>query len=539
MKATWYDIFLRVQKVSEVEAMLNHNRPVLNRELLVQKILGTGLAGYSQEILSYPEKVIQFGEGNFLRAFVEWMFHRLNQAGLFQGRVVVVQPIAQGRSANLNAQDGLYTLFLRGIQNNETVDCREVIPTISRSLNAYTEWDRVMACARNPEIEYIISNTTEAGISYSAGDGLDDNPPASFPGKITAYLYHRYQHFQGDPAKGIVVIPCELIERNGSNLQKIVLQLAAEWGLPSDFTAWINNHNHFLNTLVDRIVPGYPAQEAAVFEEDLGYRDQNLLMAEIFHLWVIEGDSLLAERLPFHKAGLNVKWVNDLTPYRTRKVRILNGAHTATMAVAYLSGMDLVREAVNDPNVGLFMRQAIDQEIIPVLDLDREELSSFAADVLERFTNPFIHHRWLDISLNSMAKFQTRVLPSIQRYIELKAEIPRKLCFSLAALVVFYRGGEFKAGQFIGRRGETEYLIRDDMAVLKFFREIWNRYETNQLSLKELAVQTLGQVWPGSSRNYPQLQAQLANDLAKILNLGMKKSLEVIMLSPQNLNERS
>ena len=235
---------------------------MLNRKLLEEKLLGTELADYKPEILNYPERIIQFGEGNFLRAFVDWMVHQVNKEGLFKGRVVVVQPIPQGRVANLNQQDGLYTQILRGTQNGQILDKREIIPVISRGLNAYTEWDEVLKCAENPEIEYIVSNTTEAGICYNADDRLFDNPPTSFPAKITAYLYRRYQYFKGAPDKGMILLPCELIDRNGDNLKLIVLRFASEWGLPEDFTNWINNHNHFLNTLVDRIVTGYPFKEA-------------------------------------------------------------------------------------------------------------------------------------------------------------------------------------------------------------------------------------------------------------------------------------
>lgn len=499
--------------------------PNLNQKN-IQHLIGTDIAPYSQEILNYPEKVIQFGEGNFLRAFVEWMFHEVNKAGLFKGRVVAVQPIPQGRAANLNAQDGLYTLILRGNQNGVTINKQEIIPTISRCLEAYNEWSEVLKCAENPEIEYIISNTTEAGISFNPNDRLSDTPQESFPGKITAYLYHRFRHFNGDPAKGMVIIPCELIDKNASNLKRIVLQLAESWNLPVEFNEWVNQHNFFLNTLVDRIVTGYPASEVSQLENSLGYLDQNLNTGEIFHLWVIEGDEQMAKRLPFTEVGLNVKWVSDLTPYRTRKVRILNGAHTASVAVSYLSGINLVRDAVNDLQVGQFMKDVVFDEIIPTLDLNPEELKGFAGDVLERFNNPFIDHKWLDISLNSVSKYQTRVLPSLKKYLELTGKVPQKLLFSLAALIAFYHSTELKDNKLIGNRDGQTYLIQDDLQVLNFFAGLWKKYHENSLSLSDLTTEVLDLIWQGDWKNNPQIQDNLTHQLQSILDKGMKVALK-------------
>lgn len=495
--------------------------PMLSRKLLEEKYLGTPLANYSEELLNYPEKVIQFGEGNFLRAFVEWMFHRTNQAGLFKGRIVVVQPIEQGRVKNLNEQDGLYTLLLRGTQNGQVVDQREIIPTISRGLEAATQWDEVLKCAENPEIEYFVSNTTEAGITYHAGEKLTDSPQVSFPGKITAYLYRRFQHFNGDPTKGMVIIPCELIDRNGDNLKKIVLQLAQEWNLPETFSTWINDSNHFLNTLVDRIVTGYPFKEVAKIEQELGYHDQNLNSGEIFHLWVIEGDAKLSERLPFHKVGLNVKWVKDLTPYRTQKVRILNGAHTSAVAVACLSDIDFVREAVNDASVGKFLHELLFEEIIPSLDSDVNELKEFANAVLERFNNPFIDHKWFDIALNSTSKFETRVMPSFRSYVEKNGKLPEKLTFSLAALITFYKGTEIRDHKLVGHRNQKEYLVQDDLDILEFFQDNWKQYEAGTRTLNGIVENVLYRFWPDFVVEHPQLVADVTADVNIILTSGI------------------
>lgn len=502
--------------------------PLLNRELLTEKLLGTQLADYQPELLDYPERIIQFGEGNFLRAFVDWMVHQVNKEGLFKGRVVAVQPISQGRVANLNQQDGLYTQILRGTQNGEIVDRREIIPVISRGLNAYTEWDTVLKCAENPDIEYIVSNTTEAGISYNAKDKLFDNPPESFPAKITAYLYRRYQYFQGALDKGMILLPCELIDRNGDNLKRIVLQLAAEWGLPEGFITWLNSSNLFLNTLVDRIVTGYPFNEADKLQQELGYKDQNLNTGEIFHLWVIEGDAKLQERLPFIQAGLNVKWVKDMTPYRTRKVRILNGIHTSAVAVAYLSNIELVRDAIHDGQVGKFMHDVVFEEIIPTLDLDVSELKGFAKDVLERFNNPFIDHKWFDISLNSTSKFQARVLPSLKQYLAKTGHLPKRIIFSLAALISFYHGTEIRNNRLVGNRAGQEYLIQDDLANLEFFQDMWTRYQKAELSLVQVTTNILAKFYRDELEEYPELVPGVARDLKLILREGMLPSLEKV-----------
>jgi tagaturonate reductase len=506
---------------------VNKELSILNKELFEAKLRRSGLANVSSKMLEYPEKVVQIGEGNFLRAFVDWMFHEMNKKGIFGGRVVVVQPIQEGRVKYLNEQDGLYTLLLRGMQEGKVVNEKEVITSISRGLEAYTQWKEVLELAENPEIEFVVSNTTEAGIAYVPSNKLSDNPPDSYPGKLTAFLYHRFQYFKGAMDKGMVIIPVELIDRNGDNLKKIVIQLAGDWELPQDFIEWIEKANHFLNTLVDRIVTGYPHNEARQIEEELGYCDSSLVAGEIFHLWVIEGDKKLKERLPFHKIGLNVKWVDDLTLYRTRKVRILNGAHTSSVAVAYLAGIDIVRDAVNDTLVEDFMRAAIFDDIIPTLDLGENELKEFADAVLERFKNPFIDHKWLDISLNSISKFKTRVLPSLVEYGRRFGTFPKMLTFAFAALIAFYRGSEIKDGKLVAYRNGEEYFVNDDMEALEFFRELWASYENNKIDLKDMVKAVLSKVelWDGNLSELPGLADRVYDYLNSIVTCGMRESL--------------
>lgn len=381
---------------------------------------------------SRPEKVIQFGEGGFLRGFVDWMLQKLNESGLWNGSVVVVQPIEKGMCDVLSQQDCLYTHVMRGLENKEPVVRKDVVDCISRCVKPYEDFESYRALAKNPDFRFIFSNTTEAGIAYVPEDRITDAPPKSYPAKLTVLLYERYLAGLG----GFCIVPCELIEKNGQRLLEIVLQYAKDWELGDDFVSWVQNENSFYNTLVDRIVTGYPRDEAI----DLGYEDHMLDTSEVFHLWVIEGDDKLSAELPFDKAGLNVVWTKDaLSKYRTRKVRILNGAHTSLVPYAMLKGFDTVKSCVDDPDMLAYMKRCIFDEIIPTLDLPKEELCAYADDVLERFANPFIKHYLSSIALNSVSKFKVRVLPSILTYIEQYNAAPKTLMEAFGALLRFYR----------------------------------------------------------------------------------------------------
>lgn len=377
-----------------------------------------------------PETVIQFGEGGFLRGFFDWMLKKANDKGVCDASVVIVQPIAKGLCGALEAQNGLYTHLARGA---EGVD-RTVVDVISRCVNPYEDYEAFLRLAELPTMRVIVSNTTEAGIAYEPGDRLTDTPPVSFPAKLTALLYRRYQ--KGLP--GFLILPCELIDRNGENLERIVLRYAAEWSLGEDFARFVREENHFCCTLVDRINTGFPKGETI----DLGYEDRMLNTSEYFHLWVIEGKQEWAQTLPLQKAGLNVLWTDDLSMYRTRKVRILNGAHTSTVAHALLSGIETVGEALADPDMQAFMRKSVFEEIIPTLDLPREELVDYAENVMTRFANPYIRHEWASISLNSVSKFKVRVLPSLLEYERRFGSLPHNLTFSLARLIELYKTRE-------------------------------------------------------------------------------------------------
>lgn len=468
----------------------------------------------------YPEKVLQFGEGNFLRCFVDWMFHELNKKAGFNGSVVVVQPIDRGMVDMLNEQDGLYTLYLRGLKNGRPESTHETIDVISRGINPYEDFNAYLETAENPEMRYIISNTTEAGITYDENDLPVSAPPASYPAKLAVWLNHRYQTFKGDVSKGVHIIPCELIEKNADNLKRIILQLAGKWNFEQGFINWINNACTFSNTLVDRIVPGYPRERIAEITEELGYEDKQVVEGEHFHLWVIEAPEELQKELPFPSIGLDVLYVQDVTPYRTRKVRILNGAHTTLVPVAYLYGIDTVREAVEHPVVGKFIKDAIFEEIIPTLDLPEEELKKFANDVIDRFRNPYIKHLLMSIALNSFSKFETRVLPSILEFRKREGRIPEKLAFSLAATIAFYKG----------KRGEEPIALNDDAGVLVLLKAAWAKYDGSDESLEDVVHEVLSyeKNWKTDLNKVEGLTEAVTRHLASIEKEGMQKAIETV-----------
>ena len=375
------------------------------------------------------EMVIQFGEGGFLRGFVDWMIQKMNDSGFTDAGVVVVQPIENGMCDVLSAQDCNYTHIIRGKEGVE----KTFVNCVTRCVKPYDDYESYLELAKNPDFKYVVSNTTESGIAYNDGDKLTDTPPKSFPAKVTALLYRRFEAGLG----GFVFLPCELIEKNGATLKSIVLRYAEEWALGADFIKWVKEENIFCNTLVDRINTGYPKGE--VFE---GLEDDKMInTSEFFHLWVIEGDEKALKDLPFEKAGLNVIITDCLDMYRTRKVRILNGAHTSMVPYAMLEGIETVKDCMEDENMFAFVKRCVFDEIIPTLDLPKEELLTYANSVFERFNNPYIKHLCASISLNSVSKFKVRVLPSLLEYIKRENKIPKNLIFSLAKLIEFYKKG--------------------------------------------------------------------------------------------------
>ena len=476
-----------------------------------------------------PIRVLQFGEGNFLRAFVDWIVDNLNEKAGFDGNVMMVQPLANGMGDMINAQKGLYTTCLRGIQNGKPVEEFRQITSVAGCINPYSDYDAFASQAENPDLRFVISNTTEAGIAYHAGDRLEDRPQVSFPGKLCAFLYRRYKAFGGDASKGLVMIPCELIDKNGDNLRRIVLQYADEWKLEKGFVDWVENACDFCNSLVDRIVPGYPRAEADAICQKLGYKDNLIDTAEIFHLWVIECHRRSYEdELPTAKAGLNVVWTDDMTFYRTRKVRILNGTHTMMSLASYLCGIDTVEDSVKSPVVGPFMRDGLFNEIIPSMDGDVEELKKYASDVLERFANPYIEHLLLSISLNSVSKFKTRDLPSVLGYVQKTGRLPQHLALSIAALIAFYRGTEFDGDALVGDRNGGKYLIKDSREYLETFASIYGaQHKCNGCLSKALCdgILTKEDWWGMDLTTIPGLRDAVEGYLVKIFDEGMEAAI--------------
>ena len=490
---------------------------LLNYEVLKK----SGYEGYILE--NAPEKVMQFGEGNFLRAFVNYWFDISNEKAGWNGKCVLIQPIAQGLTDLINKQEGLYTLYLRGTENGEKVDRKRVISSVSRCLNPYTEdgYAQMMELAVSDDLEYVVSNTTEAGIVYDPACQLADKPCSSFPGKLTQVLYTRYQAGKS----GLVILSCELIDNNGKELQKCVNQYIDQWGLEDGFRAYINESCTFCSTLVDRIVPGRirDAAEVARLEEDNGYADPLTDVGEVFGVWNIEGPAWLEEKLPFKKAGVNCVVVPDVTPYKKRKVRILNGAHTGTVLGAYLAGYDIVRDCMHDDVILGYMNKMLHQEIIPTLPLDKKDLESFASAVADRFNNPFIDHEILSISLNSTSKWLARNFPSFIEYVEQNGTLPTCLTMSFAAYIAFFTSDiqELNDKGLVCRRAKgNTYTCNDDRWVLEFY------YDHRNDSVEDLvhAVMTNEKMWGQDLTKIPGIEAATVANLTTIRAEGAHKA---------------
>ena len=454
-------------------------------------------SGYDGYILkNAPEKVLQFGEGNFLRAFVDYWFDLANEKADWNGKCVLVQPIAPGLAKMINEQEGLYTLYLRGSENGQKVDDKRVISSVSRCLNPYekADYEKMMDVAASDDLEIIVSNTTEAGIVYDPACQQNDCPPSSFPAKLTQVLYHRYKAGK----KGIIMLACELIDNNGKELLKCVNQYIDQWGLEDGFKKYVNEDCTFCGSLVDRIVPGRirDPKEVAELEEKHGYADPLLDVGEVFGVWVIEGDTKLNDILPFRKAGLedHVFVTPDMSPYKKRKVRILNGAHTGFVLGAYLAGFDIVRDCMHDATVLGYMNKMLLDEVVPILPLDQEDCKKFAAAVQDRFNNPFVNHELMSISLNSTSKWRARNMPSFLEYVRKNGKLPTCLTMSFAAYIAFYSNDvqELTDKGLVCKRAKgNEYTISDDRYVLEFY----NAHKDDDIPTLVHAVMTNEQMW--------------------------------------------
>ena len=419
-----------------------------------------------------PIKIVQFGEGNFLRAFIGYAIQELNKKADFNAGIAVVQPIDRGLVKMLNDQDGLYTLFMKGVKKGQEIQDIELISNIVKGVDPYANFNDYLSLAKEETLEFVISNTTEAGIAYVASDTAEMQPPSSFPAKLTLLLHERFKHFNGDASKGLTIIPCELINHNSETLKEIILKYISDWNLGDDFKNWLLESNSFHSTLVDRIVPGYPKDEIEAYNAQLDYSDNLIVAAEAFLLWVIEGGDDLKAKLPFEKTNLDVKIVDNMQPYRTRKVRILNGAHTAMVPFSILYGNKTVKQSVDDAFTGPFIHNAVFNEIIDTLEMDREELNSFADEIFDRFRNPFIIHNLSSIALNTVSKFKVRVLPSLLGYVAVHNKIPTNLTFAFASLIRFYQGTY---------NGET-LPVQDSEDIVANFAKIWESKDYNEIA---------------------------------------------------------
>lgn len=450
----------------------------------------------------YPPRIIQFGEGNFMRAFTNWQIQQLNHHQKFNGSITVVQPLPQGLGHLFAAQDNRYTVLLEGLLDGQAIESHEIIDTLHQLINPYEEFQDFLSLADEDDYQFIFSNTTEAGIAFVESDRFDDQPPSSFPGKLVVLLHRRFTLGKA----GFTIIPCELIDRNGDKLKEAVLKYAHHWNLDEAFIQWINEANTFCCSLVDRIVPGYPRDKAKQYEQTLGYQDQLMVVAEPFLLWVIEGPASLRDALPFHEIGLQVIVTDDMKPYRERKVHLLNGPHTTMVPLGLLKGLETVEEVMKDPQLFPFIQAVMDQEIIPTLDLDEAQLHQYAASIIERFNNPYIAHHLASIALNSISKYKTRLLPVVLSYYDRKGTWPKRLLLAFAAYLVMYN--------------RTDLPVQDDEDIVSTIRKAWDTPNT--------LVQTIlsQETWWGQDLNQYN---GLKETIEHLLDALMTQPIEVVL----------
>lgn len=465
----------------------------------------------------YPERIIQFGEGNFLRAFADWIIFNMNQKAGFNSSVVIVQPLEIGMVNMLNEQDGLYHVNLQGLQNGKEVDSIQLIDVVSRGLNPYAQYDEFLKLAEIPEMRFVISNTTEAGIAFDPSCKLEDAPAKSYPGKLTQLLFNRFNVFNGAMDKGLIIFPCELIFDNGKVLKKCIDQYIELWNLGEDFKHWFDSACAVYCTLVDRIVPGYPRDSIGQILDRIGLDDKLVVKGEIFHLWVIEAPKTVEKEFPADKAGLNVLFVPCEKPYHDRKVTLLNGPHTVLSPVGYLAGLDTVKECCDDPVIGRFVKKVMFDELLETLDLPRVELTQFADAVLERFRNPFVKHFVTSIMLNSFPKFKTRDLPGLKIFLERKGVLPSGLVLGLAAIVTYYKGG---------KQGKDEIVLKDDPVIIELLNNLWADGSPIDVAKGVLGAEF---IWGEDLNLIPGLTDRLTDYIRMIQDKGMIETVKSIL----------
>lgn len=465
----------------------------------------------------YPVKIMQFGEGNFLRAFVDWMIDKANNDGIMNHGIALVQPIGGGEGVKqiFGKQDNLYHVYLEGIKDKQPVKEISLIRSVTDVINPYTEYKKYEELFLKEGLEIIFSNTTEAGIRYEEGDDLNAEPPRSFPAKMTALLHKRFRKFNGDVTKGLHIVCCELIEDNGSTLREFVIKHAQANNLGDEFINWVKTANHFYDTLVDRIVPGFPKETINEIKEEIGFDDNLVVKGEYFHVWAIGGDSSIREKLPLDKAGLNVLFMDDIRPFRAKKVRVLNGAHTAMVPVALQLGCETVMDAFNTPEVEQFINRMVAEEVLPGIGEDPEELKAFAAKILERFYNPYLKHYLKDISLNSLSKWETRDFPTVADNYNKLGKQARLTTFSLAALLVLYSG-----------RSEVNFTPNDTPEFVQFIQTTFNKEDIKGWVK---GVINNDKIWTAPLKDLPGFADEVAVDVEAILSKGMKTAVTGVL----------
>jgi len=494
----------------------------LSKNAIRQIAAKPGLEIPDEKIFELPEKVLQFGTGVLLRALPDYFIDKANKQGLFNGRIVVVKSTDSDSSA-FDKQDGLYTVCVRGVENGTTVEENIINASISRVLGARTDWKRILECAHNPEMKIIFSNTTEVGIQL-VQDDITAEPPVSFPGKLLAFLLERFKAFNGSKESGMVIVPTELITDNGSKLESIVLELAHINNLDFKFIEWLENHNTFCNSLVDRIVPGKPnAEETKKIETALGYQDELMTMSEVFRLWAIEGDERVKEVLSFGKVDKAVVIAPDITLFKELKLRLLNGTHTFNCGTAILCGFNITREAVLHPVYGPFTKELMHHEIAPAIPftIDEKVKTDFANSTFERFCNPFIDHQWQSITVQYTSKMKMRNMPLLQRHYELNSTVPMHMATGFAAYLLYMKVTKKTGTKYYGERNGIEYEIKDDSA--EYFYKVWNNSNATEAVTEIMAHEEL---WEIDLTKLPGFMQAVQEQIQDMINNGVLATVE-------------
>ena len=480
----------------------------LNKSLLYSTNIDKTLIPYDKKILNLPIKIIQFGEGNFIRAFFDYFIHKLNCSNLFNGRIAVLKP-REGSLKKLREQNCLFTLITAGLDKGKTIYEKEIIASIGAAIDTYADWPNVLKLAKDSNIQVVVSNTTERGIEFEGNDKFDDNPPSSFPAKLTRMLYERYISL--GYVDGLIIIPLELIEDNGDILRDTILKYADIWGLDNKFKEWIKGKNLFVNTLVDRIVPGYPMKDAEQIFNGIGYRDNYLIFAENYHLFAIEETKILRNVLPFDNIGLNVVFNDDISVYRDLKLRILNGAHTAMVSIAILKNVNFVKDVFMDEKLNKCLDKIIFNEIFPTLTYEEKLVLDFANEVIERFKNPYLEHKWTDIFTNSITKFQIRLFPTINKYYEMNGKVPCIISFSYALLINVLRYSEWENDRLIISYDNMKMIATDEKDNLIYLHKLWNELQNNNITMDDFISKII------NSKKICNINKDYAEDFGYIL----------------------